>query len=231
MSIRARLANSPGVASSNRERWRFGSNQVSNGNLGAYGAIAAKSADSAITRDAVLRFLPDDVAEHAALFELMVALRAIQLFPHLARHDRQRNQLRMTVLERRACRRAVILEDDDMAQTDVALQVEHAIAPGPEHLLDRRLGHRRQRLSVDRRLDDDFVRANAVHPIEQPLAFAIEIAFDAQRRKLVRHDAHVPAGGVRRLPLRYARISGGVLFSCPSQNGQRSSGLVLTVSI
>src|SRR6266566_7827362 len=33
------------------------------------------------------------------------------------------------------------------------------------------------------------------------------------------------------VPLRYARISGGVLSSCPSQNGQSSSGLVVTVSI
>ncbi len=31
-------------------------------------------------------------------------------------------------------------------------------------------------------------------------------------------------------PLRYARISGGVLLSCPSQNGHRSSGLVVTGS-
>ena len=136
----------------------------------------------------------------------------------------------MRVLERRAGGRAVILEDDDVPQPDVALQIEHALAPRPEHLLDRRLRHRRQRLLVVRRLDDHFVRADAVHPIEQPLAFAIERALDPQRRKLVRHDAHVPAA-VFPAPLRYARISGGVLSSCPWQNGQSSSPLVVTVSI
>ena len=33
------------------------------------------------------------------------------------------------------------------------------------------------------------------------------------------------------VPLRYARISGGVWSSCPSQNGQSASGLIVTVSI
>ena len=47
-----------------------------------------------------------------------------------------------------------------------------------------------------RRLDDDLVGADAVHPIEEALAFAIEIPFNLQRRVLVRHDAHVPARSV-----------------------------------
>ncbi len=54
------------------------------------------------------------------------------------------------------------------------------------------------RLVVIRRLDDHLVRADAVHPIEQPLPFAIEIALDLQRGKPVRHDAQIPARRVRR---------------------------------
>ena len=46
-----------------------------------------------------------------------------------------------------------------------------------------RLRHRRQRLAVIGRLDDHFVRADTVHPIEQPLALPVEAAFDLQRRR------------------------------------------------
>ena len=91
---------------------------------------------------------------------------------------------------------AVVLEDDDVAEPEVLLEIQHAIAPGPEHPLDGLLGHRRQRGAVLRRLDDHFVRADPVHPVEQPLALAIQRAFDPQHRKLVRHDAHFPASAV-----------------------------------
>jgi len=41
------------------------------------------------------------------------------------------------------------------------------------------------------------VRADAVHPIEHPVALAVETALDLQRRKLVRHDPHHPVPRVR----------------------------------
>ena len=46
------------------------------------------------------------------------------------------------------------------------------------------------------RLDDDLVRANAVHPVEHAFGLAIQIAFDTQRRKLVRNDPNGPPGSV-----------------------------------
>ena len=48
-----------------------------------------------------------------------------------------------------------------------------------------------------RRLDDDFVRADAVHFVEQAFALAVEFAFDAQRGKSIGDHANVPAGGIR----------------------------------
>jgi hypothetical protein len=50
---------------------------------------------------------------------------------------------------------------------------------------------------VARRLDDHFVRADPVHPIEHAFADPVERPLDLQRGKLVRHDADVPAGGIR----------------------------------
>src|SRR5687768_1438899 len=122
--------------------------------------------------------------------------RTVQLLLQLARHDGQRDELRMRMIERRTSRGAMVLEDDDVAQADVAFQVEHTLAPRPEDFLNRGLRQRRERLAVTRCLDDDFVRADAVHAIEQPFAFAIEIALHAQCRKLVGYDAHVPPTAV-----------------------------------
>ncbi len=47
------------------------------------------------------------------------------------------------------------------------------------------------------RLDNDFVRANALHLVEDAFAFAVQIAFDAQHRKLVRDHAQRPTWLVR----------------------------------
>ena len=138
---------------------------------------------------------------------------------------------RVAVLERRAGRRAVVLEQQDVAEPDVVLQIEHAVAERPQHALDLRLRHRRKPLVVIGRLDDDLVRADAAHPVEHPLALAVERALDAQRRELVGHDAQVPAGAVRPLPFcRYASTSGGVTCSRPGQNGQCSRPIAVAFS-
>ena len=47
-----------------------------------------------------------------------------------------------------------------------------------------------------RRLDDYFVRADAIHAIEESFPFAVQSAFDAQRRKLVGDHADRPSRSV-----------------------------------
>ena len=48
----------------------------------------------------VARLLAQDVAEHAALLRVEMRLRAVDFVPYLARHDRQRDELRMRMIER-----------------------------------------------------------------------------------------------------------------------------------
>ena len=91
----------------------------------------------------------------------------------------------------------MILEDQNVAEADVLLEIEHPLAKRPQHALDLRLGHRRERLVVIRRLDDHFMRTDAVHAIEHALGLPLEAAFHFQRGELVRHDPKVPAGPVR----------------------------------
>ena len=57
--------------------------------------------------------------------------RTVDLVAHLARHDRQRDQLRMRMVERGAGGHTVVLEDDDVAEAAILLQVLHALAERP----------------------------------------------------------------------------------------------------
>ena len=100
---------------------------------------------------AVAHLLPDDVAEDAALLRREVP-------PARPRSPRARSRARSAarsaasaVLERRAGRRAVVLEHAGCSGSRMScLQIEHALAERPQHPLDLRLGHRRQRLVVIR---------------------------------------------------------------------------------
>src|SRR5258708_7054299 len=101
----------------------------------------------------------------------------------------------MRMLQRRAGCFAVIFEHQDVLEAAVLLEVENAVAEGPEqvfHALDR---HGGQALHVVRRLDHDFVRADSVHPVKHAVSLAVEVALDAQCGKFVRHHAQVPSGG------------------------------------
>src|SRR5215472_6473682 len=78
-----------------------------------------------------LQLLPDNVAEDAALFTAEVALGAIQFLNYLLGQNRQSDDLRMRVLQARACSFAMVLEYQDVLETAVLLQVENAVTEGP----------------------------------------------------------------------------------------------------
>jgi hypothetical protein len=90
----------------------------------------------------------------------------------------------------------VILEDEDVAEALVVFEVEHAIAVGPEDVFDSARLERGESGHVVGSFDNDFMRADAVHFVEQAFAFAIEIAFDAESGEPIGNDTDVPAGGV-----------------------------------
>src|SRR5580700_10949602 len=101
------------------------------------------------------------------------------------------------MLERCAGGFSVILENQNVAEALVVLEVQHAVAEGPEHVFDLLFSHRCQSAAMVGRFDDDLVRADAVHPIEEPFAFPVQVSLDAQRGKFVGNDAHLPARCVR----------------------------------
>ena len=147
-----------------------------------------------------------------------------------SRHDRQRDQLRVRVLERRAGGRAVVLEDQDVAEagcpasgrarargTPTAPARSPAPPSSPASCRDRGVS------MITSCAPMPFIRSNSPSPSRS------SVALDLQRRKLVRHDAQVPAGRVRRAAVcRYASTSGGVMSSWPGQNGQSSSPMIVT---
>ena len=123
---------------------------------------------------AVGGLLLQDVAEDTPFLRLEMQPRAVHLVAHFARHNRQRDELRVRVLQRGTRRGTVVLENDLRPESPVALGDPGRAPPRRQHLLDRALVHRRQRVLVARRLDDHFVGADAVHLVEEPLATPVE---------------------------------------------------------
>src|SRR5579884_2149275 len=145
-----------------------------------------------------LGFLADDVAEDAALLVKEVLLGALELLNDLSRQNRQRDQLRVSVLQGSARGLSVILENQDVLEAAVFFQVQNAVSKGPQHIfhaLGRKGG---QGSVVIGGLDDDFVGADAVHLVEHALGLPVQIAFNTQGRELVGNDANGPARGVFR---------------------------------
>ena len=158
-------------------------------------------------------------------FDREVPPRALDLLAHEVGHDRQRDQLRVRVLERRARRRAVVLEHQDVAQPEIALQIEHRARGTPTARARSRPPTCGASGSiVIRRLDDHLVRADAVHPVEHPVALAIERRPRPAAPETCWGRRAGPSPGAFGAPPsgRYASTSGGVIASCPGQNGQCS---------
>ena len=110
----------------------------------------------------------------------------------------------MRVFQRGPSRRAVVLEDQDVAEPAVFPQVQDAVAVRPEDVLKLLLRQARQRRLVIGRFDDHLVGAHPVHAIVEPNPLAPEIALDLQRRELIRHHAQAP-------PRRVGHATGGTV--------------------
>src|SRR5215813_1566559 len=84
--------------------------------------------------------LPNDVAENAALFFVVVVPAVVDFFAHAPRNNRKRYQLRVRVLDGGASCFAVILENKDITEALVVLQVQHSITISPKHIFHSALG-------------------------------------------------------------------------------------------
>lgn len=112
-------------------------------------------------------------------------------------NDRQGDELRVAVFERRTGGGAVILEDEDVAEAKIFTEVQHPIPIGPEHVLDFLGRHVGQAVFVTCRFDYDLVGSDPVHPVVETETFAAEIAFDLEGRELIGDDADRPIGRIR----------------------------------
>src|SRR6516225_1343920 len=144
----------------------------------------------------LIGFLPDNIAKHAAFLEPVIVLSSLKFFQHMLGHDGQRNQLPVGMFQRCSCGCAMVLEDHDVLEALVFLQIEDAVAEGPQHILNPLFGQRCQRLVMVRRLNNDFVRADAVHLVEHAIGRAVQAAFNLQCRKLVGHYTNRPTLGI-----------------------------------
>src|SRR5581483_7416374 len=86
--------------------------------------------------NAAVGFLANDVAEHTTLFVDVVLLGSFQFLNDIDWKNWKSDQLRMGVLERGSGRLSVILENQDVFEPAVLLQIENAVAKGPENVLN-----------------------------------------------------------------------------------------------
>src|ERR1035438_10379466 len=100
------------------------------------------------------------------------------------------------MLQRRSRRFTVILEQQNVLKSPILLQIENAIAKRPQHILNLFRRKRSQGSSVVGRLNHNFVSANPVHLVEHSLGLLVQVAFNTESRKLIRHHPHRPAWSI-----------------------------------
>src|SRR5687767_2650510 len=120
-----------------------------------------------IRHDAVPRrkIVFKDVAVNTAFFLLVVGAASADFVDDAGWNHRQRDQLGMAVFERGPGRRTMVLENQNVPQTQIFFQVDDAITVGPQHVLDPSGGHVGQAVFMPRRFNDYFMRTDAVHSI------------------------------------------------------------------
>ena len=142
------------------------------------------------------KLLREHVAEDAALLVGEVPARRRQLGGEGLGDERQRDQLRVGVVEGRARGRAMVLEDDHRLQPHVARQVRRALLPGAQHALDLCRRQARQGGEVIAGLDHHLVGAHARHAVEEAVAGARHLDLGAQRGIAVGHHAQRPGAAL-----------------------------------
>ena len=162
-------------------------------------------------RDAavLVGLLLEDVAEEAAVAVVEVGPRLHELGRDVGRHRGRREHVRVRMVERDRRGGARVLEDDDRPKAVVAPEVEHPLLVGVDDLLERGHGKGRERVVVARRFDHELVCADAVHEVVDAVATPLEVAFDAERGKLVRDHADAPRRTIRATVGRALRVELG----------------------
>src|SRR5208282_4467073 len=95
--------------------------------------------------------------------------------------------------------RTLVLEHGHVFEACIALQVVDPRCVGFEHAFDFLIRQLRERARMARRLDDDLVRADGRHAVENPVGAASGVALDAVERAEVRIHANLPWPARRQL--------------------------------
>ena len=141
--------------------------------------------------------LAEHVAVETAPLVLIVLTRLAKLAPHLIEHDRDRAHARVRMVRWHA-RLLMAPRDEDVADLTVALEVHEPIAVHPQHHLECLGRHRRERVVMAWRFDDELGGAARREPVEHPHALAYQLPLDPEIRIRLRHDTNGPARAVRR---------------------------------
>src|SRR5262249_27810404 len=103
----------------------------------------------------------------------------------------------MRVLQCCSGRFPVVLEDQNVLESPILFQIKNAVPKGPQHVFNLFGRKCRQGCIVVVGLDDDLMRAHAIHLVEHAFGLSIEVALNSQCRKFVRHHPNRPTRSIR----------------------------------
>src|SRR6185437_11725681 len=98
----------------------------------------------------------------------------------------------MRMIERRSRSLAMVLEDHDVLKTTVLLEIENPVTKCPEQVFHPFYRHGGQSFHMVGGLNDHLMSADAVHLVEHSIGLAVQVTFNTQSRKFVRHHTQVP---------------------------------------
>src|ERR1019366_8710170 len=156
-----------------------------------------------------LQLLLEHVAVYAALLQSKVVTSDHEFRLNCTRRYWQGHQLRDRMTNGvRTGSLTVVLEDQHVAHTLIALKIEDASYVGSDDVRDFLDFQLVQATVVSRCLRNDLVRPHPVHQIVQRFGTSSQVAFYPQPRAGIRHHPYRPSRPVRRR----ARISDGEDF-------------------
>src|SRR6185437_15769274 len=98
----------------------------------------------------------------------------------------------MRMIERSPRGLAMVLEDHDVLKTTVLFEIENPVTKCPEQVFHPFYRHGGQSFHMVGGLNDHLMSADAVHLDEHSIGLAVQVTFNAQSRKFVRHHTQVP---------------------------------------
>src|ERR1700691_5168927 len=162
--------------------------------IGAEDNIVSASFDDAKVLPFLLR---QNIAEHAALFILVIVAPGAEFVEHSPRHKCGSRELRCRMAKFLSGAFAVILENADVFEPAIALQILNPKSGEPQKLFEFEVANVPDMTVMPRILQQYFMSADGTHAIIQAVPAASRFAFDMVKGIRMNHRARRPGAPIQ----------------------------------